>query len=345
MPRSLESSLFTRLLASSAVMMSVCGCRRGGEGEPVVSAVNEQLLLWATVLGAVAAMPALIEFLIERRKRRERIALSLDDVAVSTLKPRLAGFDDLLEGIADLIDRARHPADYAALRVGNEILILGSPLSGKKMLAQVIAQRAAMDRLITVYNPRNTDALAKAKSLIERYDDQKVLLLLPGVDQAFAKEDEEVQAELEALIESTSGLANVLVIGTATAMTPDSALDNLFGIKLLLPGPVLIESRKPELSPRARRVLEAVCKFYLDEARQFGCLLSGLTTEQFESRLLSAATNAAEIEDIVTLCETTALHRRRSGRSERLEITPDILEMSISRVIVNQAAQGQPVDR
>ena len=61
-----------------------------------------------------------------------------------------------------------------------------------------------------------------------------------------------------------------------------------------------------------------------------------LTPEQFETRIMSAVTNAAEVEDIVTLCETTALFHRRTGKSDKLAITPDILETSISRVIVSQ---------
>ena len=306
------------------------------EPNPYLSLYVEEAMVLATAIGAIVCAPILIEFLVERRKRKEHIALSIEVADVESLKPRLAGLDDLLDSIADLIDRAQHPKDYQTLRVGNEILIIGGHLSGKKTLAVVIAKRAEFDRLITVYNPRNPDALAKAKSLITRYRDEKVMLLLPSVDLAFDQDDEEIQAELEALIESTSGLANVLVIGTAIALVPDSALDNLFGIKLVLPGPALIETEKRELSPRAKRVLEAVCRFYLDEARGFGCTLSGLTPEQFEARIMSAVTNAAEVEDIVTLCETTSLYRRRTGKSDQLAITPDILETSISRVIVSQ---------
>ncbi len=306
------------------------------EPNPYLSLYVEEALVLSTAIGAIVCAPILIEFLVERRKRKEHIALSIEVTSVESLKPRLAGLDDLLDSIADLIDRAQHPKDYQTLRVGNEILIIGGHLTGKKTLAAVIAKRAELDRLITVYNPRNPDALAKAKSIITRYRDEKVMLLLPSIDLAFDQDDEEIQAELEALIESTSGLANVLVIGTATSLLPDSALDNLFGIKLVLPGPALIETEKREMSPRANRVLEAVCRFYLDEARQFGCVLSRITPEQFEARVMSAVTNAAEIEDIVTLCETTALHRRRIGKSDKLAITPDILETSISRVIVSQ---------
>lgn len=73
--------LFTSLLATVA--------RPPGEGTPpeapAISAelLTEQLILVATIVGAIAALPPLIEFLVERRKRRERIELSLDDEPVS----------------------------------------------------------------------------------------------------------------------------------------------------------------------------------------------------------------------------------------------------------------------
>ena len=146
------------------------------------SLISDQILLIATVIGAVATLPTLIEFLIDRRKRKERIALSLDDLDVDDLDVRLAGLDVLLQDIADLIDRAKNPEAYASLQVGNEILIVGPSLSGKKALAYKIAKEAGMDRLIVVYNARNADALAKAKSLIQHYRRQKVMLLLPRLD-------------------------------------------------------------------------------------------------------------------------------------------------------------------
>ena len=113
--------------------------------------------------------------------------------------------DDLLAGIADLIDRAGDPHAYAGLAVGNEILIIGTNLSGKKSFAQRVAKEARLDRLITVYNPRNGDALAKAKSLVQSYSRQKIMLLLPRIDEVFEQEDEELLSELEALIEDDVG--------------------------------------------------------------------------------------------------------------------------------------------
>ena len=60
------------------------------------------------------------------RKRKERIDLSLEDEVASALsRPRVAGMDDLLTNIADLIDRARNPSAYQDLKIGNEVLIIG----------------------------------------------------------------------------------------------------------------------------------------------------------------------------------------------------------------------------
>lgn len=310
------------------------------DGSPLYNYFNEQLLLIATVIGAVATLPTLIEFLIERRKRRERIALSIDDVEACTLSPRVAGMDNLLQSIADLVDRVRNPRAYAGLGVGNEVLIIGPRLSGKKMLAQRMARDAAIDRLITVYNPRNPDALAKAKSLVQRYRRQKIMLLLPGLDEVFEQADDEALSELEALIETTSELDNVLVVGTAAWLEPDSDLDNLFGIKLMIPGTVREDAPPRELTAEAHRVLSDVARFYLDRATAAGFRLDSASHNQFCQRILQVANNPAEIEDIVTVCQTTALHRRRIGAAPELSITPAILETAIGRVITSAVPKG-----
>ena len=325
------------------LMLLVAGCSSGAESEGVVSTLNEQILLLATVLGTVAALPALIEFLIDRRKRRERIALSLDDVPVVSLKPRLAGMDELLVSIEDLIDRARHPKEYASLNPGNELLIVGPNLSGKKSLAYIIAQRSNLERLITVYNPRNADALAKAKSLVSSDHSDRIMLLLPRIDQAFEKEDEEVLTELEALIESTAEQANVLVVGTAVEIVPNSTLDNLFGIKLVLPGGTSLANPPEPPGPEMRRVLADATRFYLSEAQGKGFALHELTEDQFVSRVLEVASNAAEVEDMVALCQTSALYERRIRRRAQLLITAAMLETAISRVVTcpPAAANGQ----
>ena len=296
--------------------------------------ITEQLLVFATVVGSVGALPSFIEFMTERRKRKERIDLSLEDEPVAGLRPRLAGMDELLKSIEDLVDRARHPEVYEDLKIGNEVLIIGPHQSGKKSLAQTIAKLTGMERLVTVFNPRDSDALAQAKSLVRGYKWQKVMLLLPRIDLAYKESDPEVLAELDALIESTSERANVLVVATATTFVPDSDLDNTFGIKLVLPGAEVLETERREIPEDAQRMFASVAQFYLSEARRRGFTLAGVSDEQFCARVLEGAMNPAEIEDIVVLCETTALYRRRTRRSETLVITPEILETAIERVIV-----------
>lgn len=311
--------------------------------------VTEQLILIATAVGAVAALPPLIEFLIDRRKRREQIALSLDDERVADLRIRLAGLDGLLADIADLIDRAKEPSRYAALSLGNEMLIVGPTLSGKKSLARRIAIDAKMDRILTVYNPRNADALAKAKSIVGRVTDEKIVLLLPSIDQVFDGGNEELLAELDALIESTAGRHNVLVLGTARGLLPDSPLDSTFGTKILMPGAVRGVAAVRRTTPEGRAMLSEVAKFYLKDSQRLGFGLEKMSDEEFVQRLLSVAGNPAEIEDIVVLCETASIHAAREtglgghGGAAGYAITNEILERAISRVTVN-VRQDVPED-
>jgi len=302
-----------------------------------LSLVTEQVILIATVVGAIATLPALIEFLIDRRKRKERIALSLDDLDVAETNAPLAGLDDLLRDIADLIDRAKHPEAYSTLKVGNEILIIGPNLHGKKALALRIAKDAGLDRLIVVYNPRNADALTKAKSLIRHYRRQKVMLLLPRLDHVAEHEDDEVFAELDALIDTTSGLSNVLVIGTAVNFEANGLLDNMFGIVLALPGTPQASARAQDIGDEARRVLMEVARFNLRQATGGGFVLQGLDEAAAVSRIGNAARSPADVEDIVVLCQTTALYRQRSKATTMPEITADVIEKSIRRVIITPA--------
>jgi hypothetical protein len=310
-----------------------------GEDATVAALLTEQIILIATVVGAIATMPALIEFWIDRRKRRERIALSLDDLDVSEIDVPLAGLDGLLRDIADLIDRARNPEAYSKLKVGNEILIIGPNLNGKKALARRIAKEAGMARLIVVYNPRNADALAKAKSLIWHYRRQKVMLLLPRLDHVAEHEDDEVFAELDALIDTTSNLSNTLVVGTAVRFEPNGLLDNMFGIVLALPGTPLVPANVPgtDIAEDARRILIDVAQYYLQQATGSGYVLQALDEPAAVQRIGNAARSPADVEDIVVLCQTTALYRQRSGATKFPEITAEVIEKSVRRVIVTQA--------
>ncbi|MFO0081281.1 MAG: ATP-binding protein, partial [Phycisphaerales bacterium] len=334
--------LFTSLLATVA--------RPPGEGTPpeapAISAelLTEQLILVATIVGAIAALPPLIEFLVERRKRRERIELSLDDEPVSQLSVRLAGMDGVLRDLDDLIDRAANPAAYRGLNVGNEILIVGPALSGKKMLARAIAQRAGFDRLITVYNPRNPDALARAKARL-RKERRKVMLLLPRIDDVFRSATEEVEAELDALIESTSERETVLVIGTATRLDPDDDVDNLFGVKIVLPGTTPSVRGPMPVADAMRPILRDVAAYYVQRAcaaqgqGAMSATLGGMTLEEAVERVAASAGNPAEVEDIVQVALTTAVHERASSARANaaaapLMLTPAMIDRAIARVVV-----------
>ena len=93
-----------------------------------------------------------------------------------------AGLDEFLADIRDLIDRARHPEAYAELCLGNEMIIAGPPLSGKKSLAEHIAKDAKFDRIIIVHNPRNADAMRARQAYGAARAQQKTLLRCPRLD-------------------------------------------------------------------------------------------------------------------------------------------------------------------
>jgi NAD(P)-dependent dehydrogenase (short-subunit alcohol dehydrogenase family) len=340
-PRERQSSADLRFRTPSppsaaAATVGQALAQDNGEGG-AVSLVSDQIILIATVVGAVATLPTLIEFLIDRRKRKERIALSLDDLAVADLDVRLAGLDALLADIVDLIDRAKHPEAYASLKIGNEILIIGPAASGKKTLAQRIAKDAGMDRLIIVYNARNADALTSAKSLLQRYRRHKVMLLLPRLDNVVEDEDEGVLAELDALIRTTTEARQRAGVGTAVDFEPGGLLDNMFGIVLALPGTPVKHAREHPIPDDARRMLVEVARFYLGEAKADGFALIGLDEAALVDRIARTARNPADVADIIVLAETTALHRQRTGVAKSPEITAEIVEKSIRRVIVTPA--------
>ncbi|MGB9154185.1 MAG: hypothetical protein WCD70_13985 [Alphaproteobacteria bacterium] len=305
-----------------------------------MTSIGDQILTLAAVLEAIVLLPILLEFLGERRKRKHAVDLSLEIIEVQDMDVHLAGVDEVLFDIRDLVDRARHPEAYAELRLGNEIIIAGPPLSGKKALAKRIAADAAFDRIIIVHNPRNVDALARAKHLAQRARHQKVMLLLPRLDLIDDREDEALLVELDALIEATSELSHTLIVGTANKLVPGGEVDYLFGVTLMLPGaPVAAAPHQPLLSD-VHRMLASVTEFYLDRALKSGYRLVDISRDGFIARVLIHVTNPAQIEDIVVLCQTAAIFRQRTENgttgkraAERI-ITPDMLELAMRRVVV-----------
>lgn len=309
--------------------------------EAPFSVISEQLIVIFTVIGAVATLPTLIEFWIDRRKRKQRIALSLDDQPVRTLKPNVAGFEPLLDDIADLIDRTARPELYRDVSVGNEVLVIGPILSGKKSFAQQWARLARLDRLLTVWNPRNADALAAAKDWVKSYRRNKLMLLLPRIDQVYEQGDPELISELDALIEVTTGRANVLILATATSFKPGSPLDQTFGIKLILPGTPTIQAHPKPLNDEAKQIIRAVISYYWRAAESTGHQLDDITLEELTDRLTAIVSNPAEVEDVFAMMKTLAIYRRSNGLAPRLLITREILEKAITRVGIDLLVEAE----
>ena len=68
--------------------------------------LTEEFLVFATVVGSIATLPTFIEFISEIRKRRERIYLSLEDVAEHQQTAVVRPFD-ATSVIADSTSSAR----------------------------------------------------------------------------------------------------------------------------------------------------------------------------------------------------------------------------------------------
>ena len=297
--------------------------------------IGDQILTLAAIMEAIVLAPILVEFLTERRKRKHAVELSLEIIEVAGLKVALAGVDDLMTDISDIIDRARYPEAYAELRSGNEILIAGPALSGKKALAKRIAVDASFDRIIIVHNPRNVDALARAKHLAMGARHKKIMLLLPRLDMIDEREDEELLVELDALIEVTAELNRTLIIGTTNKLIAGSEVDNLFGVTLTLPGAPIVPEPTQPLQADVHRMLAGVAEFYLNRMINAGYQLKDISRDGFIARILLNVTNPAQIEDIVVLCQTAAIYRQRmNGKGTERLITPDMLELSMRRVVI-----------
>lgn len=313
----------------------------GEEGARTVSFLGEQLIVLATVVATIAALPELIEFLMDRRKRRERVALSLDYSPPPVIPVVLAGLEELEAGIEDLVDCARHPESYRFGNRDNEILIIGRTMSGRRSLALRFAQRAALDRVMTVYNTRHAEVLSEAKRLIERGRRERVMLLLPDLDLAFGRDDDDLRAELMALIETASGHDHITVVATATNFVPDSELDNLFAIKLVMPGTMLEEVTIRGPGRDANRVHIAVATHYLRQAMSNGLHLKGLDEEQVVRAITARVSNPGEIRDIINLALVASTWHQRQTHDPHPYLTRFTLEASLGRVVVNASARHE----
>jgi hypothetical protein len=190
--------------------------------------------------------------------------------------------------------------------------------------------------MLTLYDAAHADALARARELaFTAKPGIKVMILLPQIDRVFARAEDEEQNQLDALIEAASERRHVLVIGTACGIEPDGELDNLFGIKLLMPGVRPQEHRAPAQDPDALAYHRAVAEFYTRRAAEMGAVYRDCQQEGCIERILQVVSNPAEIEDIVNLALSTALHRAMSAQGPPV-LDPEVLERAIRRVVVGR---------
>ncbi|MGE3624071.1 MAG: hypothetical protein AB7H77_09420, partial [Bdellovibrionales bacterium] len=142
-----------------------------------------------------------------------------------------------------------------------------------------------------------------------------------------------ILVELGALMEAVSELSHTLVIGTTSRLVPGGEIDNMFGITLTLPGAPIAPIPPMPLVPEVHRMLAGVAEYYLNRALQEGYTLIDFSRDAFIARLLVSVTNAAQIEDIVVLCQTAAIYSHRKGLTKDHQITADMLETAIRRVV------------
>jgi hypothetical protein len=321
--------------ADEALATATAAQTDDGAAEQVVTVVSEQLVLWATVAGAIAALPTLLEYLAERRRRREQLALSLEDQALAERPAVFAGVDALLADNVDLTDAARHPEAFPGLSIGNEILVIGGRMTGKKSLAMALGRAAGMERVLTLYDAADADVLVAAMTRLRRARGRRYLLLLPHIDRIIDRDEPGLRAQLESLVESASQMGHVLVIGTTTVIEPDSALDDLFGVKLLMPGTVPDELRPVPQHPAAQAYHRAVAKHFLARMAPLQVEFDGLNEEECIALILDQVGNPAEIEDVVNLCLTTAIHRQRvAGGARRVDVA--VLDRALARTLVGR---------
>ena len=292
---------------------------------------------------ALVLAPELLKHFASVREREARIALNIEIVDPKKNTQPVYGLDPITSGLHDFIDRARNPRAYAELDAGNEILIVGPEQAGKKALALHIAQLADIGRVVIVYNPRDADVLARAKSMIENrpslwrrivrsfalHEDlprsQKTMLLLPGLDPANGNKGEAWCDQLEALIETASSLPHVLIVGTAATYERKGEVASWFGTVLPLP---------EEGSAGWDDMIKQIADGFLEAALKAKYRLADdFQSHDFIERILRGRPNPAEVKDIFAHCKTLATYKQRKDRGAQLLFTPEILATAIKRVI------------
>lgn len=305
-----------------------------------------EILAWCTLaaeLGLITVLsPELLRHLTERKERAARIRLNIETVDPKKVTKPVYGLDGLTEQIGGLIDRVKNPESYASVDSGNEILIVGPEQGGKKALALHIARVTGITRVIVVYNPRDADVLARAKSMIEDEPTfwsraarsltrqkpphtEKTMLLLPGLNPVDENKGAAWLDQLAALIEAAGDNPNVLIVGTAETSQRNGVVASWFGTTLTL----------PEAKEDWNKMLKQIACGYLDAMLGNGYVLSEITRDDFVGKILTKDPSPAEIVDTLMHCEAEAIYDTRQGnkRAKAHAITPVILEKAIIRAI------------
>jgi hypothetical protein len=301
-----------------------------------VSESIELGVLIAEAAVAIVLTPEFLKYNTEQKERRARIKAVIETINPQKGIDPIYGLDSLIDRISDVIHRVKEPIHYAHLAAGNEILIVGPSQSGKKALAYHIAKNAHINRVITVYNPSDTNALAHAKLMIE-HDRRSwraaarhltgrtpftTMLLLPNLDSANGHTGETWQDQLEALIETASTMPNVLVVGTCEKYDRNNEVASWFGT--VLPFPVGDDFKK---------VMRETAEGYLDAALKLDFKLVDIQREAFIEKMLAVAANPSELKDIMVLCQTSAIFNKVEKCKGSLNLTENILRHAIDRVV------------
>ena len=310
----------------------------------------EEFLPWITTGSEMALVYVLWhdrqQYKDTQRNIRDRVEVNLEILNLRYNQQPVYGLQDIIDSISDIIDRIRTPEPYQkamSIVSGNEILIAGSTQTGKKALALEIARQAGIQRAIVVYNPRDAEALARAKKLINaspnrarrlwrsvcqkvtQHQPKTTLLLLPGLDEEInGQKNEAWRDQLEALIETASSKPHILVVGTTTHYHSTNDVASWFGTVIEFPDPD---------SPEWQVMVNAIAGGFLEATQKSGYTLHDITSSKFITDMLARKPTPAEIQDIFVHCQTQAIYLWRQEPSRTLALTPAILDRAIRRVI------------